>query len=144
MDTERTLRRAIKIERDERSRRNTIIRKKRGVEIIEQQEIEMENELLELGKTELPTMPNWHMNIDGEGLNEHFEEQDRYLKKNSLVASEEPEDSKMRSEEVAQHPNVLEDSFVQIEVMNAAEKLRLYHDRCPCLKCRKSLMKMRM
>ena len=27
-----------------------------------------------MGKTELPTMPNWHMNIDYEGLNEHFED----------------------------------------------------------------------
>ena len=44
----------------------------------------------------------------------------------------------------AKHPNVLDDSFVQIDVMNPTEKLRVYKDKYLCLKCRKKVMKFRL
>lgn len=71
--------------------------------------------MLEYGKTELPTMPNWHMNIDAQGLDEHFE--DLSKERNSLC-TEGPEAKSL--DEPPKHPNVLEDSFVQIGIMNAA------------------------
>lgn len=96
------------------------------MEQIAKEELDLEERLLEMGKTELPKMPNWHMNIDYEGLNEHFEE-NKILDHHSSISSsggaggsiDFTKRSKKSVEEVAKHPNVLEDSFVQIEVMNA-------------------------
>lgn len=36
------------------------------------EELELEKKMLELGKTDLPTMINCNMNIDDQGLAEHF------------------------------------------------------------------------
>lgn len=144
------MKKVMKMEREERTRKNTEIRKAMKVEEIAKEEIEMEEKMLEMGKTELPTMPNWHLNIDQEGLSEHFAEQrDPELHHCSVSSAEEvggvfSRKNKKSIEEMKQHPNVLEDSFVQIEVMNAAEKLRVYSDKYPCLQCRKKLMKFRM
>ena len=66
------MKKVMKMEREERTRKNTEIRKAMKVEEIAKEEIEMEEKMLEMGKTELPTMPNWHLNIDQEGLSEHF------------------------------------------------------------------------
>lgn len=54
------------------------------------------------------------MNIDDEGLAEHFQDGRSFDKYSSIESLDGKEDVKI-AEEIPKHPNVLDDSFVQIE-----------------------------
>lgn len=88
-------------------------------------------------------MQNWHMNIDDQGLAEHFHDGRSFDKFSSIESLEGHDDVKI-AEDIPKHPNVLDDSFVQIEQMSKFEKLRIYKDKFCCLKCRKAIMKARL
>ncbi len=113
----RCQRKTIKLAREERAKRNSQKKSDLMVENIDRTELELESKLLELGKTNLPTMQNWHMNIDAEGLAEHFPD-GRSFDKFCSIESLDDQSDKRAQDEIIRHPNVLDDSFVQIEKMN--------------------------